>query len=196
MSAKRECAVDGCEKPFRAKGMCATHYSRMERGIPLDSPMRKFGTVEERFWPKVRKSDGCWEWMARKNPQGYGILKREGGSRLAHRISYELAHGGLPQDMDIDHICRNTSCVRPGHLRATTRAENVQNRSGATRLSKSGIRGVRLLGNRWQARAQMSGKGYHIGYFSTKEEAESAISEWRRDRMPFSEMDKEKQDVA
>lgn len=154
--------------------------------------MRIQGSVSERFWPKVRKSEGCWEWSARKNAQGYGVLgRRDGGTRLAHRISYELAYGECPRHLDVDHICCNPGCVNPEHLRATTRGENEQNRSGATVKSKSGVRGVRLLGNRWQARAQLGGRFHHIGYFATLEEAAVAASEWRRKHMPYSEMDQE-----
>lgn len=191
---KKICSVPGCDRPFLAKRSCSLHYERLRRGTPLEAPVRLYGTIADRFWPKVRKSDGCWEWTARKNPHGYGVLgRRDGGSRLAHRIAYELTHGEVPADLDVDHMCRNPGCVNPEHLRSTTRAENEQNRSGATRKSKSGLRGVRKLGNRWQARAQLDKKFHHIGYYATPEEAAIAASDWRRANMPYSEMDKEEE---
>lgn len=187
------CSIAGCERPFLAKGYCGLHYDRHRRGTDLDAPVRKYGTPEERFWPKVKKSSGCWEWTAGKNRAGYGILGgAHDGSRLAHRISYELHKGPTPAGMVIDHLCHNPGCVNPAHLRAVSPAANNQNRSGATTNSRSGVRGVRRYRNtdRWVARGQMSGQYHHIGYFDSLEEAAHAVSEWRRHNMPYSEMDK------
>ncbi|MGC7464234.1 HNH endonuclease signature motif containing protein [Xanthomonas citri pv. citri] len=43
---------------------------------------------------------------------------------LAHRFAYIEANGPIPADKEIDHLCRNPSCVRPGHLEAVTSSEN------------------------------------------------------------------------
>lgn len=90
---------------------------------------------QERFWPKVDK-DGpvalwrgapgcCWIWTA-STAKGYGNIRADGGVRYAHRLSYELAHGPIPDGLYIDHRCRRTRCVNPAHLEAVTNAENVR----------------------------------------------------------------------
>lgn len=63
--------------------------------------------------------------MAVKSKQGYGKLKWEGKVIHAHRVSYELFIGKIPNGLQIDHLCRNTSCVNPFHLEAVTAKENI-----------------------------------------------------------------------
>jgi len=86
----------------------------------------------ERFWNKVNKDgpNGCWEWTAcKKTGTGYGLFfwyvdgKRFGTN--AHRVSYELLVGPIADGLQIDHLCRNTSCVNPAHLEAVTPRVNV-----------------------------------------------------------------------
>ena len=84
--------------------------------------------IKDRFWMKVVKSDdpaGCWIWTAAKQPRGYGLFAYKGVVKLAHRISYEWEYGPIPDGKEIDHLCKNTSCVYPQHLRAVTHRENV-----------------------------------------------------------------------
>jgi hypothetical protein len=85
-------------------------------------------SIAERFWAKVDKlePDGCWEWTAFKQPAGYGTFQLHGRSSLAHRVAYELEHGPIPNGLEIDHLCKNPSCVRPSHLEAVTREENMR----------------------------------------------------------------------
>lgn len=74
---------------------------------------------------KVFKTETCWLWIGANNGK-YGHI-RPGGSApqvYAHRISHELYKGPIPEGLEIDHICRNTLCVNPEHLRAVTRLEN------------------------------------------------------------------------
>jgi hypothetical protein len=86
----------------------------------------KAKTLLEKLEDKVLIGDGCWEWAASKNPAGYGILNRQDGSRLAHRIIYELLVGPVQSGCDLDHLCRNPACVNPGHLEAVSRQENIK----------------------------------------------------------------------
>lgn len=81
--------------------------------------------AHERFWAKVVKGDDCWEWTGCKT-NGYGRFKFEGKMVRAHRWSYEQAKGRIPDGLQIDHLCRNTSCVNPDHLEAVTAFENTQ----------------------------------------------------------------------
>lgn len=78
-----------------------------------------------RFWSRVRITDGCWEWTANHLPAGYGLVKAEGRSHLAHRVSWELAHGPIPAGMLVLHRCDNPACVRPDHLWLGTQKQNI-----------------------------------------------------------------------
>jgi HNH endonuclease len=91
-------------------------------------PRRSFYDPEGSFWEKVDRThgeDGCWIWT-RATRAGYGHLKvgRKGVS--AHRYSYELAYGSIPEDMIICHRCNQRLCVNPKHLYAGTYKDNIQ----------------------------------------------------------------------
>lgn len=83
----------------------------------VSSPIRPW-----RFFPKVIKGDGCWEWRGKHNAKGYAIY----GKTLAHRVAYQLEHGEIPEGLEIDHLCRNRGCVNPAHLEAVPHAVNVE----------------------------------------------------------------------
>ena len=68
---------------------------------------------------------GCWHWVGVTNPFGYGRVRFDGKLRMAHRVSYEAYIGPIPDGLDIDHLCRNRSCVNPWHLEPVTERENT-----------------------------------------------------------------------
>ena len=74
----------------------------------------------------------CWEWTGRTNSGGYGVFVRT----LAHRMVYEWYRGSIPSGMSLDHLCRNKTCVNPGHLEPVVHAENVRRGLCATKRSK------------------------------------------------------------
>ena len=87
-------------------------------------------TMQERIfrWSDVNQSSQCWEWIGCKEKDGYGRVNAEiDGTRetLAHRASYRTFVGQIPDDKEIDHICKNRCCVNPAHLRPLTHLENV-----------------------------------------------------------------------
>lgn len=104
-----------CDKRAAACHPCASERQR----IPL----------EQRFWAKVEKTEGCWFWLA-ATPCGYGLIWVDGAYRPAHRVSYEWVHGPIPDGLELDHLCRNPSCVNPEHLEAVTHQENARRGEG------------------------------------------------------------------
>ena len=79
----------------------------------------------DRFWNKVSTTDGCWEWQAGLNPEGYGWFWFDGGPRYAHVVAYQLTHGAIPDGLVIDHTCENRACVNPDHLEPVTSGVNL-----------------------------------------------------------------------
>ena len=187
-----ECQHQNCLRPIATQGYCKAHYIRKLRGRDMDAPVRLSGSDPERFWQKVQKSDGCWEWLAYKNRGGYGIFRVGGKSLLAHRVSFERANGPIPIGLEVDHMCHNAACVKPDHLRLATSGLNRQNLRGARKDSSVGVRGVSQIKStgKWRALARLKGRQTHLGCFDSKEEAEAAVTAWRRVNMPYSLMDR------
>lgn len=93
--------------------------------------------LRERIWSgAIEDEHGCWVWQRAVSRTGYGVTGM--GSEktaLAHRISYELAYGEIPEGADIDHLCGNRACIRPEHLKAVTKSENLAVREASRFLS-------------------------------------------------------------
>lgn len=68
---------------------------------------------------------GCWFWVRAINHFGYGRVTVGARQTMAHRLSYELLRGPVPDGLCLDHLCRQRSCVNPDHLEAVTMRENL-----------------------------------------------------------------------
>ena len=78
---------------------------------------------------------GCFLWVGKRNDDGYGKFNREAYRGTAHRKSYEIAVGPIPDGAVVMHICDVPCCVNPAHLRAGTQLENIADRVSKNRSS-------------------------------------------------------------
>lgn len=96
---------------------------------------------------------GCWLWTGYIAKQGYGrmsIKEMEPRARWAHRVSYESFKGAIPEGLQLDHLCRNKTCVNPDHLEAVTPRINClrgNSKSAQHARSYTCIRGHLLEGD-------------------------------------------------
>lgn len=101
----------------------------------------------ERFWPKVdrRGDDECWEWRGSRGVSGYGCVELPETRRLvgAHRASWILHFGSIPDGLFVLHRCDNPPCVNPHHLFLGTHEDNMADASVKGRIVASRARGER-----------------------------------------------------
>lgn len=86
------------------------------------------------------KDNGCWEFIGCKMPNGYGKLGKNKKTWLAHRYSYFLKNGEIPNGMHVCHTCDNRICINPEHLFLGTRKDNMQDMIKKNRHNFSGLR--------------------------------------------------------
>jgi hypothetical protein len=134
------CGSDAC---FKLHNNARSQRGRRERdGKPRQQQytfngdgnlVDQFGEVhlkssfEDRFWSKTERRIGeCWLWKSWVNKEtGYGMFTIRYQKFLAHRIAYGLTHGSVPRELQLDHLCRNRSCINPTHLEPVTNRENM-----------------------------------------------------------------------
>lgn len=122
------CNIPECGRQVWVAQMCSIHYNRIRKyGTPNPKGIRIIGDHKGRFFSKVDKTEGCWNWTAKSGtPQGYPTFTINRVTYMAHRISHEWFVGPIPNEYQVDHLCRNIKCVRPDHLEAVTQAENLR----------------------------------------------------------------------
>lgn len=114
--------------------------------------MTKKRSIEDRFWEKVdiRGDYECWEWQARKDPDGYGRFAVDRKNRKSPRVAWVLVYGEIPGDLCVCHRCDCPSCCNPRHLflashRGNMRDMAIKERSGGTILTGSQVVEIRRL---------------------------------------------------
>jgi hypothetical protein len=80
--------------------------------------------LPERIARRIDASGDCWMWLGPTERGGYGMVTFKGRGAIAHRVTYELLVGPIPEGLYLDHLCRVRACVNPAHLEPVTQAEN------------------------------------------------------------------------
>lgn len=86
----------------------------------------RWDDYESRFWSCFTKTETCWEWHSPR-PHGYGYFSYQGRRWTAHRFMLVFfTDREVPDDLVVDHLCRNRRCVRPEHLEVVPQAVNME----------------------------------------------------------------------
>ena len=94
----------------------------------------------KRFFDKIEKcpDTGCWNWtgaLRSKKRESYGALKYLGRTVDAHKVSWMIHNGEIPDGMYICHVCDNKKCVNPKHLFLGTHSDNMKDAMRKGRLN-------------------------------------------------------------
>lgn len=75
---------------------------------------------------RIAPASGCWIWTGARQSRGYGCTSIAGKRALVHRVAYQALVGPIPDDLQIDHLCRVKACCNPAHLEPVTGLVNRQ----------------------------------------------------------------------
>lgn len=113
---------------------------RDERGrlLPGHKNLYSGRPLAERFWEKVerRGPDDCWIWNGATDWFGYGRINNSAGTNRAHRVSWELHFGPIPEGLHCLHKCDNPSCCNPKHLELGDDKKNISDAAKRGRTSR------------------------------------------------------------
>jgi len=115
-------------------------------------------TLRERFEGKFipEPNSGCYLWESTIEGDGYGQIRKNNRYTMAHRVSWELHNGAIPEGLCVLHRCDTPSCVNPDHLFLGTPTDNARDRDekgrgnprkgedhGSAKLTEEDVRAMR-----------------------------------------------------
>lgn len=120
-----------------ARGLCRRCYKRRYKDGTLGEFTRTKKPLLVRLTERIEKQSdtGCWRWLGASASGGYGVIHDDGRgkNRLAHRVSYELHKGPIPNGHRVRHRCGEPSCINPAHLFLSKPAAKPPLKDGAKR---------------------------------------------------------------
>lgn len=153
-NSQEQRACEACGKSYSRRPDVSRRQFERSRAcsrscaFALGRSARSWPTAAETFWPKADKTPGlgpngdCWEWTGHRDRFGYGrVNSRHFPTKIAHRVSYLMNVGAIPDGLDVRHCCDNPACVRPGHLELGTDQDNTNDK--VSRGRQRGPRGER-----------------------------------------------------
>lgn len=138
----RKCNIRGCGRKHKALGFCAPHYRRYKlngtpnANLPLIQHRKTDISIKEHILQKIEMIPecGCWIWMGSKDKDGYGLISINSKYIGAHRVSWKLHFGPIPNNLFVCHHCDTPSCVNPYHLFLGTHQDNMKDAGRKHRL--------------------------------------------------------------
>ena len=173
----RSCAQ--CQAPFEVRLKRIDYRPGWGRFCSKNCAIKfNRGPAVERFWARVNKTDDCWLWTGAQI-KGYGDLRINTTARqLAHRFSWELHSGHIPQGLHVLHRCDNPPCVRPDHLFLGTNNDNVMDMVVKGRAGKKLSPEIVVTIRREYASSQISQRELAIKYGVSKTTMEKLLT-WK-----------------
>lgn len=98
----------------------------MTNALSLYTIAAEYRHMVERLMERIEKTATCWSWKAGCSKNGYGAIRFNGKQEGAHRVSYTVFKGPIPDGMHVMHSCDNKKCINPDHLNVGTRFDNMK----------------------------------------------------------------------
>ena len=133
-----------------------------------------FKPIADRLWRRTLKTETCWLWRGATGHFGHGQIMADRNVEptrrilTAHRVSWELANGPIPDGLCVLHKCDVPRCVRPDHLFLGTKRDNMADaaakgrsargsRLPQTKLTEDAVREIRASNETQTALAKRYG---------------------------------------